>query len=591
MRALIIDSPPASAAPGSPRRGLRLLAGALAGVVGIVFVGAYAAPAPARSPTDVLFLSEDAAWLMALAAALFGFSFMGGASGRLWRALAARPVPVLAGLALGVATLAWVGTRIVFLRFAYTPDEAMAAFDSVILQNGALYAPVPEPWRAFVPAMAPWFRLPVEGNGVWLSSYLPGNAALRALFGALGDATLTGPALTALSVVLVFAIARRLWPRRRDAALVAAALVALSPQVLVTAMTPFAMTGHLAINLLWLWCFLRDDGRGRIGAACVGFVGVGMHQLIFHPLFAAPFIAQLALRRRWGAFAFYGVAYALIGLFWINYQRIVLPAGALGGPPQDFSGASSLIARVQTLFVGFDWSALDAMIKNALRFLAWQHLLLAPLALAGLMGLRDGPPALRAIVGGFALVTLACLLLMPEQGLGWGYRYWHGLIGGAALLGASGFIGLTERFETEAPAVRRMVVLTSLATLTVSAPLHAWFAHARAAPYARAEAAMAAAPADFVVVDTSGFNGLSILVRNDPFLRDGGPKMFNLFDLDEPLLRELCARGGVAIFDSAQAGAFGLRGSGWPERDARLAELRGAMRALECGATPVVRAP
>ena len=92
----------------------------------------------------------------------------------------------------------------------------------------------------------------------WASAYLPVNAALHAVFSMAGDAWLTGPVLALLSLIMLHAVGRRTFPNRPDATFVAVILLATSSQFLFTAMTPYAMTAHLALNLAWLWLFLRE---------------------------------------------------------------------------------------------------------------------------------------------------------------------------------------------------------------------------------------------------------------------------------------------------------------------------------------------
>src|SRR5205085_9236805 len=143
------------------------------------------------------------------------------------------------------------------------------------------------------------------------------------------------PLLAAVSVGALYRIGRRLWPDSRGTALVPILLLASSAQFLTMAMTSYAMTAHLAVNLLWLWCFLRNDRRGDAGAIAAGFVGTGLHQLLFHPLFVLPFIVSLWFRKQRGRALVYVAAYAAIGLFWTCYWQLILPAhnvpGATGG--------------------------------------------------------------------------------------------------------------------------------------------------------------------------------------------------------------------------------------------------------------------
>ena len=70
-------------------------------------------------------------------------------------------------------------------------------------------------------------------------------------------------------------------------------LLVLSGQVLFAGMTAFAMPAHLFVNLLWLWLFLADRRRTDLVALAVGFVGTGLHQPLFHPLFVLPFLVLL----------------------------------------------------------------------------------------------------------------------------------------------------------------------------------------------------------------------------------------------------------------------------------------------------------
>jgi hypothetical protein len=76
--------------------------------------------------------------------------------------------------------------------------------------------------------------------------------------------------------------------------------------------------------MLWLWLFLRGGWLGHGGAVLVGLFACGLHQLIFHPLFVAPFILQLFLDRRLRVALFYTVSYAAICLFWTRYFSLVI---------------------------------------------------------------------------------------------------------------------------------------------------------------------------------------------------------------------------------------------------------------------------
>ncbi len=282
----------------------------------------------------------------------------------------------------------WAGSRFVYQNFGLSADELLAEFDAKIISTGKLLASVAPDWRAYVPALQPMFRLEVSDNAYWVSSYLPMNAAIRAVFVLLDAPAWEGVVLAGVAMIAVFGVARRLWPDRPDAAVVGIVLLVCSSQFLITAMTPYAMTAHLAFNMVWLWLFLRDTRASHVMAAGVGFVACGLHQVVFHPLFAAPFVVSLVMARRWKLATYYGAVYGLIGLFWILYWSLVLREVNAPTAPSADIGVLYFIQRVAALI---DPSPANLLLMglNLLRFLAWQSPLLIPLALVGLIAGRD----------------------------------------------------------------------------------------------------------------------------------------------------------------------------------------------------------
>jgi hypothetical protein len=497
-----------------------------------------------------------------------------------WALHALRPIDPrrarhLAALVLVLACgLIWIGTHLVYRSFGLAMDEFMADFDAGIIARGKLLAVVASEWRDYVPALQPIFRLELPGNAHWSSAYLPMNAAIRALFVLLGAPIWQGIVLAGAAIIAVFAVARRLWPDRPDAAVVAAALVACSSQLLITAMTPYAMTAHLALNMIWLWLFLRDTPRGHALAAVVAFVACGLHQIIFHP-FAAPFVISLMRARRWKLAAWYVTAYAAIGLFWVLYWTIVLRAVNASVAPAADLGVGGFIRHVAGL-IDLSPGGAFFMGLNLLRFLAWQSPIVIPLACVGLLARQNRNRTIADLAAGMALTLIAMLLLMPFQGHGWGYRYLHGFLGGLALIAAQGWICLTDGGEKPSRTPALVLAASVVVSLVVVLPWQAYQVHAFVAPYASAVTAIERAKADVVLVDPVDIWYGEDLVRNDPFLRVP-PKVLSLPRLDEPRLRALCQRYGVAIFDRDDARRLGIRGMPNP---ASVVEHDRALRAL-----------
>jgi hypothetical protein len=468
---------------------------------------------------------------------------------------------VVVAMACCVFLVALVGTDLVFAGYHLARDEALAEFDATIFRSGRAFAPIEPAWQPYGSALAPRFMLPVQRTLGFVSSYLPVNAALRAIVGLFVSPNWTSPLLAAGAVAATYGVGRRLWPDRPGPALASALLVASSSQVLVTAMTSYAMTTHLALNLLWLWLFLRADRVGHAGALLVGFLATGLHQLVFHPLFAAPFILRLLDTRRYRLAALYLAAYAGICAFWIFYWQIALGGQSAASDSTQHVGFLRFLGQVIYLMLSFDWAGAGIMLLNMLRFAAWQNPACFILLFPAWHAIRRADGIARELAAGCVFTLLAVFVVLPYQGHGWGYRYLHGVVGSLCLLSGYGWIRLKEM--ADAAAVRSAT--TMLAGLTVIAllvllPVHADQARAFAAPYVAASTAIAQAPADVVIVDKSGLLFAEDLVRNDPFLRNS-PKILDLTNLSEATLLPLCERHSVAVFDVRQAAAFGIMAS------------------------------
>lgn len=485
-------------------------------------------------------------------------------------------------LALLVGALAYYGWSLVYQNYPLSMDEFWASFDARIFQHGRLLAEVPDEWRPFVPAMQPMWRMETAGDQFWASTYLPVSAGFRALFGVLGSQALTGPAWAALSIILTYALARGYWPERRDAAVVCVVLLATSSQFLVMAMSPYAMAAHLALNLAWLWLFQRRGLANQAGAIAVAFAATGLHQVIFHPLFAAPFVLQLWIGRRWRAAVLHTLAYGLICLFWISYWRLMLDAQGVRPASNGALSAASFMQLAMNLVLSFKLSGVVLMAENLLRFVAWQNPLAVTLGLAGAVTAVVRPDRLMwPLATGIVLTVSAMFVLLPYQGHGWGYRYLHGYLGSLCLLGGFAWVRWVEPGGAAGRRAWAAAVVSVVFCLALAIPTHARQAYRFIQPYARSYAAIQASSTDIVMVDPDGLMFGVDLVRNDPWLLEG-PKVMDIDALTEAQVRTVCGRHSVAVFDRATGEGFGVRVTpSDPGRPA--AGLRVLMRAIRCG--------
>jgi hypothetical protein len=468
----------------------------------------------------------------------------------------------VAGAAL-LLLVCYAGNQWVMLGQDHSRDEAMATLAAKQIASGSLITFVPEEWHAFGRAMLPiFYNDVVPPQTGWISGYLPVNSAIRALVEmGTGTAALANPALLIIGLFALWTVARRIWPDRHDVAVVVLLLAATSSQLVVSAMTSYAMTGHFALNAVWLALFLRGGRLGIAGALGVAFLTTGLHQIHFHPMFAAPFVLWLAVRGDWRQAILYAAGYLAIGLFWwVGYPQwllsltgdVVSAPAAAAAVAADGSLLEYLMAKAGRLFE----SSPLLLLLNLARFAAWQNLLLLPLALGALSLLRSEGIKRSSLVLPLVAACAIGLALMVYQGHGWGYRYLHGLIGCFCLLAGYGWCRLVP---VPGPS-REWAALKLSCCLSLLVLMPAQFVMARAfvAPSATLERAIRSAPADVVLVDTANGFFAQDLVQNSPDF-SVSPKTMDLAFVPLTALESLCRDKKVLRVDHRHYRAVGMR--------------------------------
>jgi hypothetical protein len=433
-----------------------------------------------------------------------------------------------------MAVAAYAGHYLILSGYDLSRDEQMATFDAAVFAEGRFVAPLTGIWRDHSEALNTMFMYPTTEATAWISAYLPMNAVLRAFFSLLGDAALTGPAMLLVGALALWGCARRLFPSSREAVTVALLLYVGSGQVLFNGMTAYAMPAHLALNLCWLCFFLRRALSADFAALAIGFIAVGLHQPIMHPMFAAPILFLLVLERDWSRATFYFVGYAAIGAFWAwwpNAMWLLVEADA-AAPKSD--GIDYLSRLVATVLDG-DGMRVANMVSNVLRFFAWQHMLLLPLLALG-FGLVRRDRLAGALAGGILLTVAVMFIILPYQGHGFGYRYFHGLIGNCILLAVYGWMSLGDA----QPLWRGLLLRSTAVTLVVLQPVQAWMAYTSYAPFADASERIVASGADFAVVGENDAPFIVDLVINPPAL-DQRPIRLIRGAIDPELAKVLCS--------------------------------------------------
>lgn len=476
-----------------------------------------------------------------------------------WAASLNNPVP---WLALATTLIVALGVDWVYHRFALSMDEYMLVWQARVYLAGHLLAPIPEGWGDLAKALQPIFTHIDQTNQLWYPGYLPLASALYALF----DLVALGPWSNALlaggSVALTAAIARRAWPEERHAPGLAALLLATSPQLLITAMTPYSMTAHLFFNLLWLWLFLADTRRGHLLAALVGLIAVGLHQPHVHPLFIAPFMLSLLWQRRWRLAFGYAAWYAAVLLLWIFWKDFatwwVTGGGGIGGTSAGASGAS-VLDQIKGLIANYQGLRYPLILINLTRFLAWLSPLAVFLLLPALYGLRQAPYVVKMLLWSLLLTILGHLLLMPGQGHGWGYRYLHVHLGSMALIGLWGWLWARRSLVSQGWLnFSHVGTVLLLAGVLIAMPLHALQTRSFVKPFAEADIFIKQLPFDLVFVDPLNTWFLVDLIRNDPMLSNS-PKVIMVQLTPSPALQLICPDKTALLIDYPDLAHLGMQ--------------------------------
>lgn len=527
----------------------------------LLVAGAYLASANYRDTLvpffPLYFLRTQDIPVAALFALFWTFALGTGASGTGWDRLASGLVPAARRNAALLALLAVLvcagGVWLVFGAYGLAVDEHWAQSDAVVIGTGAGMVPIAEAWRDYAGALQSRFAR-ITPDGWWASEYLPVNAALQYLGG-----TLASPLLAGWAVLVAADLARRLLPDAPAAPLVCALLMVTSTQLLITGMTPFAMSAHLAFNLSWVWLFLHRDWRAQCAAMPVAFLAIGLHQAVFFPLFAGPFLLEAWLTGQRRAAVVQGLAIGAAFVFWSAYDNVLYAALGIAADMTTGDGTGTgtalLFSRFLVLVTNFSSDNIGLMAINLVRFITWQNVLIVPLVLFAASRVLREPGPWRAMLVSLGLTTAAMTVLLADQGHGWGYRYLHGHLGSACLLATLGWYRLPAGVRSGSAA--RALLGAGLALSLLLVPLRAWQAASFVAPYARAHAAVSTSDADVVLVDAPRHMFALELLRNDPLLRNR-PLTMVAAALNDAQLARLCRDYKVARFTDADAAKFGL---------------------------------
>lgn len=443
------------------------------------------------------------------------------------------------GIALSVVLIAWLGDNLILHRFPLSNDEYLPRFQAQIFAAGKIVSFIDPAYKEFGKALTPIFVVYDPLHGSWTSSYLPVYAALRTGFLTIGIESLTNPFLAGLSLVFLAALAKRVWPREASAPLLAVILLASSTQFLINSMTSYAMPAHLCLNLAWLYFYTRRDKWGNLMMPWIGFFALGLHNPFVHALFVAPFLISLLWEKRFKLICYFGAVYAGAILVWFLWWTQVshLPSDFMKA--LEFPGSYQLLIQPMNLTLLFSWQSMVASVLAIMTIGCW----------------RDLTPFFRTLAWG-CLVTFGFYFFYPvDQVLGWGYRFFYGVLGNFVLLATAGWYRLKELLGLK-KAWGFLLLGTGLALL-VQFPIRCLQVESFIRPFSRSSQYIQSLPQSFVIINPKEVWYAQLLVRNDPFLLNH-PKLLFAQSLAKEQKAKLETMGDVYEIKPEELARYGM---------------------------------
>jgi len=418
-------------------------------------------------------------------------------------------------LALGTFTVSLIGVWVVMHDHPLAADENMTDFQAEIFASGKLQGEIPGDLQPVAHALKPLQVNLSRGKDRWNQSYLPVYAALRAPFLLVHMQTVLNPLLGVVSVLGMAGICRIVWPDKPWLAVAGSALTALSPQILITGMTSYAMPAHLALNTIWLWLHLRRDSKGYWLAPIVGVLAVGLHSPFVHALFVTPFLCMMLIKREWKPALWYGLVYLLGCIGYFMWWRFFAPGNT------NVSTALFSISRPGYLL---------SQAINFLNLASWQALPVPFLVGVAIWKIRSLPTVLK--VGG-----VSCLLTFGfyasigfDQGLGWGNRYFYGVLSLFFLIALHGLDSLATQIGQKRS--WDFFLVGMLTTIIFQIPLRCWQTEQFIRPFAFAAKSFRNLDVDLIIYDPRTAWYSTELRRNNPTLTNR-PLIVNLMMLNQ----------------------------------------------------------
>ena len=414
-------------------------------------------------------------------------------------------------IALTSAALCGIGTVVVYRDYPLSMDEYAAVFQSKIFASGHVYARLPRnlvDWLV-VRGFNGSFLIVSQETGNAVERYWPGFALLLAPFEFLKVPWLCNASLAGLALYLIHWITREITVDR-GAAGWAVVFTLASGAFAADAISYYSMQAHLTANLLFVALLMKPTRNRALGAGLAGSLALILHNPFPHALFAAPWIAAMALapgRRRYLLPMSLGYLPGLgIGLGWLVFR-----SGFASLP----HAMSVVTGAADGAFGWPDAASLNMRAAALVKMWIWAMPGLFVFAVAGRLRYPDDPHV-RLLARSAVLTFIAYLFVRYDQGHGWGYRYFHAAWGAVPILAAC---AMSVRSQAEGRLVS-FAGAAAILSLLVVVPFQMSQIHAAITQHLAQLAAPKRPGNNVYFIHPRGGFYVADMVRTDPELRE-----------------------------------------------------------------------
>ena len=436
------------------------------------------------------------------------------------------------------AVVLCVGTLVVYDNHPLSMDEYAAYFQGQIFAAGHITGQFPLRLKDWLipPTFQDFFLQISHANGDVASTYWPGHALLMAPFALLGAPWACNPVLTALTLLVIHRLAMHMF-EDVEAAGLALLLTIASPVIFGNGISYYSMPAHLLANSLYALLLVRPTVLRCFAAGIVGSVALCLHNPVPHTLFAVPWFIWVATRP--GGLRLLGVLCAgylplslLIGVGWFEFSSHLRREGRVD--PVTLADTHRLQAMA-SVFSSPTPTVLLARLIGVAKVWVWAVPGLLILACYG--ATRWHRNTFCRLFAASAIITLVGYVFFPpDQGHGWGYRYFHSAWMALPLLATAAIFrpvqtpaamaarpaGLFEDAGT-----RQFVATCALLTLLFGIGYRAWQMHEFMDEQVTQVPLYSGTERRVIIIDDGfSFYGAD-LVQNDPWLRGNVIRMYS----------------------------------------------------------------